>query len=210
MATTALDINAQEVAEVLHSCQRDARELTHVILRHLPYFHRMALRRLGNIADAEDAVQDALLSAWAHIDQFRRQAKMSTWLMSIVINSVRIKVRRHRHSSHVQIALDETGQEQNLVLADVLSDHRPSPEEVYRKREFAERLAHAMTQLSPALRRTFQQRDLDGLSICETAHLLGVTDGTVKTRLVRARIRLKKMVKKSLRGKRDAIRSTVA
>jgi RNA polymerase sigma-70 factor (ECF subfamily) len=98
----------------------------------------------------------------------------------------------------VQIALDETHGEQNLLLAEVL---RPSPEEVCRRRELAERLAHATTQLSPILRRTFQLSDLDGLSIRETAHLLGVPDGTVKARLARARIRLKEMVKKSLPGK---------
>src|SRR5215471_9491732 len=92
MATTALDISGQDIA--VQPFRRDARELTYVIIHHLPQFRRMAQRRLGNLADAEDAVQDALLSAWAHIDQFRGQAKMSTWLTSIVINSVRMKLRR--------------------------------------------------------------------------------------------------------------------
>ena len=204
MATTALDINAHEVT--VDSFQRDARELTDVIVRHLPRFHRMAQRRLGNLADAEDAVQDALLSAWAHIAQFRGQAKMSTWLMSIVINSARMKLRRRAP----QIGLDDTGHDQNLLLAEILSDHRPSPEEICRKRELAEKLAHATSQLSPTLRRTFELRDLDGLSINEAANLLGVPSGTVKARLARARARLKEIMKKTIRAECKAIRSTLA
>src|SRR5258708_27956548 len=66
------------------------------------------------------------------------------------------------------------------------------------------------TQLSPALRKTFQLRDLDGLSIGETAHLLGVPDGTVKVQLARGRVTLKEIVRKSLRGNGDAIRCTPA
>jgi RNA polymerase sigma-70 factor, ECF subfamily len=64
--------------------------LTDVIVRHLARFRRIALRLLGNIADAEDAVQDAFLSAFTHLDQFRGQAKMSTWLTTIVISAARI------------------------------------------------------------------------------------------------------------------------
>src|SRR5690348_5358741 len=124
MATTALDINAQGVA--VESYHRHVQELTDVIVRHLPRFHRIALRLLGNIADAEDAVQDALLSALTHLDQFRAEAKMSMWLTAIVINSARVKLGRR--STPVQIVLDETHGEQNLLLAEVLSDHRPSPE----------------------------------------------------------------------------------
>ena len=138
--------------------------MTDVIVRHLARFRRIALRLLGNIADAEDAVQDAFLSAFTHLDQFRGQAKMSTWLTAIVINVARMKLRRR--SPQAQIPLDETHGEQNLLLA--------------------------------------------GLSISETAHLLGVPGGTVKAQLSRGRVRLKEIVRKSLRGNGDAIRSTPA
>ena len=195
MATTMLDITAQAVA--VQGNHRKVQELTHVIVRHLPYFRRVALRRLGNVDDAEDAVQDALLSAWKHVDQFRGQAKMSTWLMAIVINSSRMKVRRR--APQLQIPFDETGREKEFQLAELPSNHWLSPEHVCRTRELAEKLAHATKQLSPILRRTFQLRDLDGLSIRETAHLLGVPGGTVKVRLARARARLKEMLNKSLR-----------
>jgi len=83
----------------------------------------------------------------------------------------------------------------------MLPDHQPNPEEVCCRRELAERLADATTQLSPTLGKTFQLRDLDVLSISETAHLLGVPGGTVKAQLARGRVRLKEIVRKSLRGK---------
>lgn len=195
MATTAIEINTAAVA--VECYQRRVRELTDVIIRHSLRFRRIALGHLSNAADAEDAVQDALLSALTHVDQFKGQAKMSTWLTTIVINSARMKLRRRL--SQVQIALDETDGEQHVSVADMVSDTRPDPEQVYRKREIAETLTYATSRLSPTLRRTFQLRDLEGLSIRETAHLLGVPEGTVKARLARARLRLKEVIKKSIR-----------
>jgi RNA polymerase sigma-70 factor (ECF subfamily) len=76
MTTTALDIHGQGV--VVQSYQDKVQQLTDAIVRHLARFRRIARRLLGNIADAEDAVQDAFLSAFTHMDQFRGQAKMST------------------------------------------------------------------------------------------------------------------------------------
>ena len=206
MATIALDIDGEGVAAQCNQCK--LQPLTEVIVRDFARFHRIALRLLGNIADAEDAVQDAFLSAFTHLDQSRGQAKMSTWLTSIVINAARMKLRRR--SPQAQISLDETHGEHNLLLAEMLPDHQPNPEEVCCRRELAERLADATTHLSPTLRKIFQLRDLDGLSISETAHLLGVPGGTVKAQLARGRVRLKEIVRKRLRRKRDAIRSTAA
>jgi RNA polymerase sigma-70 factor (ECF subfamily) len=206
MATTALDIHGQGVA--VQPYQDKVQQLTDVVVRHLARFRRIALRLLGNTADAEDAVQDAFLSAFAHLDQFRGQAKMSTWLTAIVINVARMKLRRRLPQA--QISLDEAYEEQNLLLAEMLPDHQPNPEEVCSRRELAERIADATTQLSPTLRKTFQLRDLDGLSIGETAHLLGVPGGTVKSQLSRGRVRRKEIVRKSLRGNGDAIQSTPA
>jgi RNA polymerase sigma-70 factor (ECF subfamily) len=195
MATTAIEINAE--AGVVEGYQRRVQELTDVISGHSLRFRRIALGHLGNAADAEDAVQDALLSAWRHVDQFKGRARMSTWLTAIVINSARMKLRRR--PPQVQVALDEPCAEQNLRPADMVSDTRPGPEEVYRKRQIAETLAHATLRLSPVLLTTFRLRDVDGLSIRETAQFLGVPTGTVKARLARARRRLRQVIQKSLR-----------
>ena len=194
MATTAMEIDADVAGECY---QRRVQELADVISSHSLRFRRIALGHLGNAADAEDAVQDALLSALTHVDRFQGRAKMSTWLTTIVINSARMKLRRR--SPQMQVALDEPCSEQNLSPADIVSDTRPDPEEVYRKRQIAETLAHATLRLSPTLRTTFRLRDVDGLSIRETAQLLGVPTGTVKARLARARVRLRQVIQKSFR-----------
>ena len=204
MATIALDINGPGVE--VQSFQGKVQELTDLIVHHSARFRRIALRLLDNIADAEDAVQDALLSAFTHLNQFRGQAKMSTWLTAIVINSARMKLRRR--SPQAQLSLDETHGEQKLPLAEMLPDRQPNPEEVCCRRELAERLADATRQLSPTLRKTFQLRELDGLSTRETAHLLGVPRGTVKAQLSRGRVRLKQIARKSVHDKWHAIRHT--
>lgn len=112
---------------------------------------------------------------------------MSTWLTTIVINSARMKLRRRL--SQVTVALDETDEEQNVSVADTVSDTRPDPEQVFRMREIGETLADAISRLSPTLCRTFQLHDVEGFSIYEIAHSWRVPSGTVKTRLSRARMR---------------------
>jgi len=188
MAGTALNVISEPPEfECAHNT---VQTLIDVIACHSPRFHRIATGLLHNGADAEDAVQDALLSALRHLKQFRGQAKMSTWLTTIVINSVRMKLRKRFTS--LQLARDAMdGQD---LMENTVPDNRLGPEETYRNREIAETLAHAISRLSPTLRTTFQLRDVDGLSIRETANLLGVPTGTVKARLGRARMRLREMI----------------
>lgn len=195
MAITAIEVNPEAVA--IDCYPRRVQELTDVINSHSLRFRRIALRHLGNAADAEDAVQDAFLSALIHVDQFKGRSKMSTWLTAIVVNSARMKLRRR--PPQVQVALDEPCGDQNLPPVDMVSDSRPGPEEAYRKRQIAETLAYATLRLSPALLTTFRLRDLDGLSIRQTAQVLGVPTGTVKARLARARRRLRQVIQKSFR-----------
>ena len=195
MAATALQLSPEPIAGECY--QSKVQELTNVITHHSTRFRRIALGHLNNVADAEAAVQDALLSALTHVHQFKGQAKMSTWLTTIVINSARMKLRRRLAS--VQSTLDESDGQQDLPLENIVSDTRPDPEEAYREREIAGTLAHATSRLSPTLRTTFQLRHVVGLSIRETADLLGVPSGTVKARLARARVRLREMMSKSVR-----------
>ena len=156
-------------------------------------FFRNAYRFLNNEADAEDAVQDALLSAYKHIDQFRGEAQMSTWLTAIVSNSARLQLRKRQRQIHV--SLDEPiGEEQELTPSDSLTDWRPNPEDEHRESELHARLKGFVTHLSPTLRKTFELRALDGLTINEAARILGVPTGTVKARLARARAKLRRLM----------------
>lgn len=203
MGTTAANINcARKLA--IHADREQIQELTDIIIGRSPLFYARALRQLGNAADAEDAIQDAFLSAYTHLNQFKGQAQMSTWLTAIVINSVRMKARQRPRQLH--IPLDQQDQEQgHHTLAERLSDHRPGPEEAYRAWELAELLNRLSARLSPASRRTLQLREVDGLSTREAAQVLGLPEGTVKARAARARANLKRLVQNSLGGKRAAI-----
>jgi RNA polymerase sigma-70 factor, ECF subfamily len=185
-------------SENLEVLKGPAQELRSIVSTRLPALYRCAYRLLGNAADAEDAVQDALLAAYKHLDQFQGRSQMSTWLTTIVHNSARMQLRTRLQ--HTLISLDESlGEDRECSLSDYLADGGPNPEEECRQSELSKRLRHLATQLSPALRKTFQLRDVEGLSIRETAQILGVPYGTVKARLARARKTLKQLMRRALR-----------
>ena len=179
----------------LNSAKCSPAEMFSVLTHSLPSLFRYAYRLLGNKADAEDAVQDALLAAFQHLHQFRGDARLSTWLTTIVINCARMHVRRRLR--HIHVSLDSRiGEEREYPLSETLVDHRPNPEEECHKAWANARLIESAARLSPTLRRTFQLRYVDHLSVCETARVLGVPVGTVKAQTARARAK----VLKSIRG----------
>ena len=196
MQATAAYIGSEQHLDI-PAPEKETREPQDVFLRYLPLLYRTAYRYLGNAADAEDAVQDALLSAYKHLDQFRGQAQMSTWLVAIVSNCARMQLRRRPRQIHVSLN-EQFGDEQGYTVSERLVDCAPSPEEEYRKAELHERLMQFAEELSPTLRRAFQLRDLDGLTISEAAQILGVVDGTVKAQVARARAKLTRLVRRAL------------
>jgi len=174
----------------------------------LSSLYRGAYRLLGNTADAEDAVQDALLNAYTHLDQFRGQAKMSTWLAAIVHNSAKMELRRRLR--HVHVSLDEQiGEGEERSISQRLADCRPSPEDDCRDSELGSRIAHFKGQLTPALRKAYELRHIDGLSIRETARILGVPHGTVKARTARARKKITDLMRRNLRARTRKLTSVL-
>jgi len=164
-----------------------------ILSTRLTNLYRKAYWMLGNAADAEDAVQDALLAAYAHLHQFKGQSDMSTWLTAILQNCARLQLRKRRR--HVEVPLDEpTGEMKALPISELLADPRPDPEHECQHFESTTRLTRFSTQLSPTLRRTFRLRDIEGLSVRETAHILKVPCGTVKAQSSRARKRIKELM----------------
>ena len=169
--------------------QSEARKLQDVVSLRSPTFYRCAFQVLRNAADAEDAVQEALLAAYNHIKQFRGQSQISTWLTTIVRNCALMQLRKRPRQIH--FSLDEQfGEEQPRFVWERLADERPSPEDEFRKSELRARLRKYTALLSPTLRRTFQLRVMDGLSIVEIARILGLPQGTVKVQLARARAKI--------------------
>ena len=189
---------ATEEHEQIATERNVAQQFEQIMTSGLPPLYRRAYRILGNAADAEDAVQDALLAAYTHLDQFRGQSQISTWLTAIVLNCARLQLRRR--AKHVQVSLDEsTGGPESISVSERLADQRPNPEDEYRESELSARLTHLHAHLSPVLRGTFLLRDVDGLSIREAARILGVPTGTVKAQSARARKRLKELMRHALR-----------
>jgi RNA polymerase sigma-70 factor, ECF subfamily len=168
-------------------------ELQDVVSRNLAFFYKRAYRYVGDPHDAEDAVQDALLSAYKHLDQFKGTAKLTTWLTSIVTNSALTHLRRRQRRSHISVG-ERIGNEQELSVSDTLADIRPNPEHEYIQSDSRRHLLQAIAKLSPSLRKAIQLCDLDGLTTKEAADLVGVPLGTFKSRVSRGRQKLKWMI----------------
>jgi len=200
MQNTGAHIQGDRRLEAPHN-ESAAREMEELLSNRLPYFHSVAYRFLGDAADAEDAVQDAFFTAYKHLNQFRGDSPLSTWLATIVCNCARMQMRRRPRQ--VIISLDEPmGIQQEFALAEQLACKGPSPEDECRRSEMKRLLARAAEELTPALRRTLHLRDVQGLSIRETAKILRVTSGTVKSQLSRARARMSRILSQRCRTRR--------
>ena len=173
-------------------------EMQDVVSVWMPSLYRRAYRYLGNSADAEDAIQDAFLSACRRLDQFKGHSKMSTWLTTIVINSSITQLRRRPRQVHTSLDEPLGDEEQGFTLSDRLADGKPTPEAECMKSEIYGRLMQCVTELPPSLRRAFQLRELDGLSIREAASILGVAEVTVKAQVSRARAKLRRLMGQAL------------
>lgn len=191
---TFLEKFIEPIELILESETPSRAQMVSVLSQCLPSLHRYAYKLLGNQIDAEDAVQDALLAAYKHLNQFRGDAQLSTWLTTIVINCARMHLRKR--SRHIHVSLDSRiGEEQEYPLSDILVDHRPNPEDECHRSTLKARLMKSAAQLSPTLRRTFHLRFVDHLSIGETARVLGVPTGTVKAQTARAKAKLQKLIR---------------
>src|SRR5712691_8334470 len=163
-------------------------EFEKIVLHGLPRFRRMAMGWLRNPEDAEDAVQDAMLSAFKHIAAFDGRAQLSTWVMAIVINAVRMQLRR-RPRCHF-VSLDHAPEEGQWAISEVLADPRPTPEQTVAHSELRDLAARLTCGLPDAQRAAIRLRQRDGLSIREAAETLGVPEGTLKAQLARGRAKL--------------------
>jgi RNA polymerase sigma-70 factor (ECF subfamily) len=173
-------------------------EQYHDLIR--PYEHsvyRMALSFMKNEADAEDVAQEAFVSAFKNLAAFRGQAKFSTWLISITLNEARGRLRRQ---SLVRMdSLDETPEGGGHVSPALLRDWREVPSDALERKEVRAMLQEAIGGLAPIYREVVLLRDVEELSVEETAIALTISVASVKTRLHRARIMLQKVLAPQLR-----------
>ncbi len=163
----------------------DARALDALFARNTRALYQTALRVLGNPEDAEEALQEGLLSAYRNLPRFERRSQFSTWLTRIVINAA--LMRRRSKRARPAVSLDEWVTEGELPLAERFADEGPNPEELYAGTELGDRVNKKLAEISPLLRTAFWLREIEGLSAEEAAQVLGVSRNTLKARLWRAR-----------------------
>jgi RNA polymerase sigma-70 factor, ECF subfamily len=204
MATqAAVGIQGSE-EKLIRAGQRGDHEAVEALFRRYqrPLF-QTALRVLGNTEDAEDALQDGLLSAYRNLKRFEGRSQFSTWLTRIVINAA--LMRRRSAKARPAVSLDEPPREDELPAAERFADDGLTPEQVFQNTEIREMLSENLDQLSPLLRTAFVLREVQGYSTGEAAKKLGVTENTLKARLWRARHQLAERLGRRLRRMRDGI-----
>ena len=152
--------------------------------------YNVALGMLRNVQDAEDAVQDAFISAYRAFPTFERRSKVSTWLYRIVVNACLMKIRRAKTRAKY---LSQTGYEDPII-----TDWAADPERSAVNAELRGVLDDGLSLLAPDLRAVVVLRDIEGLSTEEAAEALDVTIPALKSRLHRARVLLRKYLEDRL------------
>jgi RNA polymerase sigma factor (sigma-70 family) len=168
--------------------------------RHQRKIFMLALRYTRVREDAEDIVQQTFQKAFVHLQRFEGKSSLSTWLTRIAINQALMLLRSRRGLREVLIG-DSSGDEEATPALEP-ADTNPDPEARFLQREKTEILSAAMRQLGPGLRKTIELRELGELSNRDTAAHLGVSIGTVKTRVFRARKELAKALRHHMRPPR--------
>lgn len=196
-ASSAASRDAALIARILAG----ERELFHELVR--PYeksLYFAAFSILQNEQDAEDAAQEAVLKALKNLPSFRAESKFSTWLVAIVINEARARLRHNRvlkFESVDQPAEDEEG----TFTPAVISDWREVPLQALERKELREMLQRAIASLPEIYREVLLLRDVEDMNIADTAKALEVSEGVVKTRLLRARLMMQKILAPQLKAK---------
>jgi RNA polymerase sigma-70 factor, ECF subfamily len=193
-----MDNESRDESRMIASIVAGDAQLFHELIR--PYERRvyaMALSFLRNEADAEDAAQETFLKAFRNLANFRGEAKFGTWLISIVLNEARSRIRR-RDAVKME-SLDEPKDDQGQTLPAMLRDWKEIPSEVLERKEVRLLLQNAITALPMIYREVFRLRDIEHLSVSEAAEALGITISSVKVRLHRARMMLQKSLAPQLK-----------
>jgi len=151
--------------------------------------YRLGLKMLNNPQDAEDILQETFIKAFRNLDRFDGRASISTWLFRIATNESLMLLRKKRPDSiSVDAPWEDEAEEQEPLQ---IIDWCCLPETEFMSSEVREHLDLAVDKLPPSLKVVFILRDIEGLSTRETANVLDISETAVKTRLSRARLRLR-------------------
>ncbi len=175
---------------------RDERAFRELIDEHRDRVFNITYRMLGNRAEAEDVAQEVFITVFKQIDNFRGDSKFSTWLYRITVNHCknRIKYLSRRHSRD-QDELDETSHQQNSAVNGA-PVRAKNPDKALESMQMEQLLQAAIASLDDEQRAVVILRDVEDLSIEEICEITGLPDGTVKSRLHRARLVLRKKLQR--------------
>ena len=163
-------------------------------------YERKIFRLTQNITqnreDAEDSMQEAFLKAFEHLGSFEGNSRFYTWLVRIAVNQALMKLRKRRPNV---VSLDEDVDTGEDMVPREVEDWGPTPADRYAQTQLSEILTKAINELDPPFRIVFQLRDIEELSTEETAETLGLSVPAVKSRLLRARLKLRQSLNQYFR-----------
>jgi len=189
-------VREDEHALVLAAKAGDVAAFEELVNRYERKIFRLAQNITGNREDAEDAMQDAFLKSYAHLRDFQGDSRFYTWLVRIAVNESLMRLRKRKPN---QISLDEPVGTDDDIMPREVEDWGPSPEQRYAQTELQQILNAAIENLDPAYRTVFVLRDVEELSTEETAALLGISVPAVKSRLLRARLKMREQLQRYFR-----------
>jgi RNA polymerase sigma-70 factor (ECF subfamily) len=166
----------------------DASAFEELVNRYERKIFRLTMNITRNREDAEDAMQDAFMKAYSHLDRFHEDSRFYTWLVRIAANEALMRLRKRRPN---QLSLDEPIEGEDDFIPQQIEDWGPSPEQRFAQTEMRDILRGVIEELPPDFRVVFLLRDVEGLSTEETATTVGISEAAVKSRLLRARLKLR-------------------
>jgi RNA polymerase sigma-70 factor (ECF subfamily) len=190
-----------EAALVAQAQTGGVEAFSELVNRYEGNIYRLARHITQNPEDAEDVLQETFLKAYEHLGDFQGNSKFYTWLVRIAVNQALMKLRKRK--SDASVSLDDpydTGEE-NLVRE--IAVWEPNPEQTYSQEEIRAILEKAVDSLPPTFRAVFALRDIEELSTEETAAILNLSIPAVKSRLLRARLRLREKLTRYFKRKGD-------
>lgn len=167
----------------------DAASFSELVTRYERKILRLAQNITQNREDAEDVMQEAFLKAYTHLANFQGDSRFYTWLVRIAVNEALMKLRKRRGGK--EVSLDEPVETDDDLVPREVADWGPLPDQRYERAQMNAILSEAIEKLEPEFRVVFVLRDVEELSTDETAKLLGLSVPAVKSRLLRARLRLR-------------------
>ena len=179
----------QEMALIQRICGGEKQLFYELVSPYERSVYVAALAVLHDEADAEEIAQEAFLKALAHLISFRQEARFRTWLIQIAVNEARMRRRKDRKFLYDSIDAQYRDEDGDYFPKD-LADWREIPSEALQLAELRRALKKAIDSLDPKYREVFIMRDIQNLTILETAAALRITETNVKTRLLRARLQI--------------------